>query len=368
MDAAIWLMDSVLPLQRAGAGCRRKSSPPPGSWPTGTGWDCCWDRCLHRGGNGCEEPTRPAPVTGEGRVLVDLVVSREHMKLKLEKCIASNADQRCSLCLSVSLSSTGLAGSDASNNPTLFQWAVNPGGQLDLQTATGTGSLADSTLYINPDGSIHFAPTQTFPGTEASLTAGTGINISSGAIAIDPTVVPELTAASNTFTGSITASSFSGAGTGLTGISEGQVTNLTTDLAGAASTAETYANNTFLPLTGGTLSGALNGTTGTFSGNVSAGGMTSPTLSNTGALTVSTGSNGNLTLAPNGTGTVNVNSNATVNGALSLPSVTGAASSASQPLQLAGSDASNNPTLFQWAGQQRRSSRSADRHRRRNRC
>ncbi len=113
-----------------------------------------------------------------------------------------------------------LAGSDSSNQPTLFQWLVNSGGALDLQTATSGGTPADSGLTIGSNGLISFATGQTFPGVSSSLTAGTGISsasLSSGTIAIDPSVVPQLGASSNTFTGSIAANSFSGLGTDLTG-------------------------------------------------------------------------------------------------------------------------------------------------------
>jgi len=59
-------------------------------------------------------------------------------------------------------------------------------------------------------------------GTVTSVGSGLGLTggpiTSTGTLAIDPTVVPQLGAASNTFTGGITASSFSGSGAGLSNV------------------------------------------------------------------------------------------------------------------------------------------------------
>jgi len=104
-----------------------------------------------------------------------------------------------------------LAGSDASNHPTAFQWLVNSSGQLDLQTGSGGNSIADSGLTIASNGQITFAHGQTFPGassgTVTNVATGTGLTggpiTTTGTISIDPTVVPELGAASNVFSGSI---------------------------------------------------------------------------------------------------------------------------------------------------------------------
>ena len=75
-----------------------------------------------------------------------------------------------------------LAGADGSNQPTLFRWQVNNIGKLDLLTATGGGSASPSGLLIGSDGKITFAANQTFPGTQGSLTAGTGIDITGNTV------------------------------------------------------------------------------------------------------------------------------------------------------------------------------------------
>ena len=115
-----------------------------------------------------------------------------------------------------------LAGSDASNNPTAFQWLVNSAGNLDLQTASGGNAIADSGLMIASNGQITFAAGQTFPGTNSgtvtNVATGTGLTggpiTTTGTISIDTTVVPQLGAASNTFTGAFNAGSFTGNGAG----------------------------------------------------------------------------------------------------------------------------------------------------------
>jgi len=158
-----------------------------------------------------------------------------------------------------------MSGTDISSDPTLFQWLVNGSGALDLQTATGNNPAADSGLTIANNGIINFAPGQTFPGTangtvtniatgagltggpitttgtisiltggvtnamlaNPSLTVSAGTGLTGGgsvalggstSLSIDSTVVPTLNAVSNTFTGSITASSFTGNGSNLTNV------------------------------------------------------------------------------------------------------------------------------------------------------
>ena len=75
-------------------------------------------------------------------------------------------------------------------------------GQLEFHYSQGTSSV--SVLSIAGDGFINFAPTQTFPGTISSITAGTGIQAATSGnkvtLSIDPTVIPTL-AAANSFSG-----------------------------------------------------------------------------------------------------------------------------------------------------------------------
>src|SRR5439155_1035738 len=75
-----------------------------------------------------------------------------------------------------------MAGADGSNQPTLFRWQVNNTGLLNLFTATSGNPAQDSGLKIGSDGKITFAAGQTFPGTQNTLTAGTGISILSNTI------------------------------------------------------------------------------------------------------------------------------------------------------------------------------------------
>jgi hypothetical protein len=123
--------------------------------------------------------------------------------------------------------------STASAQTLLFRWqaepvaasnnTANPSATLNL--LYGGGSPAETGLSVNANGTFNFAPGQTFPGA------------------------------------------FSG------NIAESQVTNLTSDLStnlnvaesyaanaanNAQAQAQTYANNTFVPLAGGAMTGALN--------------------------------------------------------------------------------------------------------------
>ena len=100
-----------------------------------------------------------------------------------------------------------------------FRWQVEPvanntasaSGSLNLLFGAGRSTVSETGLAIASNGVITFAPTQTFPGTGkgtvTSVAAGTGLtggNITtSGSLAIDPTVIPQLSAA-NTFTGNQT--------------------------------------------------------------------------------------------------------------------------------------------------------------------
>src|SRR5207244_3478684 len=75
-----------------------------------------------------------------------------------------------------------MAGATGSNQPTPFRWQVNNTGLLNLFTATSRNPAQDSGLKIGSDGKITFAAGQTFPGTQNTLTAGTGISILSNTI------------------------------------------------------------------------------------------------------------------------------------------------------------------------------------------
>jgi trimeric autotransporter adhesin len=132
----------------------------------------------------------------------------------------------------------------------LFRWQAEP---VDNNTSTPSGTLnllfgangatpLETGLSVASNGVITFASGQTFPGagsgTVTSVGSGTGLIggpiTSSGTLSVDETVI-----ATNA--------------------------SVTTAVAGGVTTAETYANNTFLPLAGGTLTGGLTGTTASFS-------------------------------------------------------------------------------------------------------
>jgi len=150
-------------------------------------------------------------------------------------------------------------------------------------TLLGTAAVLGGTATISITGSSIAVADATFTVTAQYTPSPTSIfTASSGQASVtlaEPGVAT--TNGSNTFNGNqtvngtVSATSFIGNGSGLTGvtaaglaagamISESQVTNLVTDLlnlsnaaAAAVGTAETYANTNFLPLAGGTLTGPL---------------------------------------------------------------------------------------------------------------
>ena len=251
--------------------------------------------------------------------------------------------------------------------PQDFRWLVEPAGNntatpsatLNLQFGSGTNTPAETGLSINQIGQITFAAGQTFPsvGTVTSVASGAGLTggpitgsgtlgIAPGGVTnamlanpfvtvgagsglagggtatlggtvtlnVDASKVPLLTVPSNTFTGSIAASSFTGNGAGLTNVAALTATTATNsqNLGGlppsAYQPAGSYATtgaNTFTgnqnvggnitatgTISGGaaSLSGGLTGTTASFSGALSAAGATLPAG---GAATPSWGANSN---------------------------------------------------------------------------
>jgi hypothetical protein len=147
--------------------------------------------------------------------------------------------------------------------------------------------LANSSLTVNPG---------------SGLTGGGPVSLGgSVSLTLDMTKVPTLAAPSNAFSGSIAASSFTGSGAGLTGLNASNLSagtvpstalsgtyNITIGGNAASATIATNATNlggnppsfyaaasslsSYLPLTGGTLTGSLNGTAGSFSGALTASG------------------------------------------------------------------------------------------------
>jgi hypothetical protein len=127
-----------------------------------------------------------------------------------------------------------------------FQWqsepvgnnTSTPSGTLNLLFGEGATKPSETGLNIASNGQITFATGQTFPGTGTgdgtvtSVGSGAGLTggpiTGSGTLSIDTTKVP-LLAAANTFTanqtvnGSVTATSFSGNGSSVTGVNASQL-------------------------------------------------------------------------------------------------------------------------------------------------
>ena len=92
---------------------------------------------------------------------------------------------------------------------------TSPGGTLNLLASPNSGGSVETGLYFNTNGTIHFAPSQTFPagtggsgtGTITGVTAGTGLTGggTSGKVTlnVNTAVIPTLTG-NNTFTGTET--------------------------------------------------------------------------------------------------------------------------------------------------------------------
>jgi hypothetical protein len=165
-----------------------------------------------------------------------------------------------------------------------FRWVAeaannnsgNASATLNLQFGANGGTPNETGLSIASNGIISFAANQTFPGvgggTITGVAAGTGLTGggSSGNVTLnlDTSKVPTLAAASNTFTGSISAASFSGSGAGLANLNASNLSSGTlpsSALSGAYSQALTFSNAS------NSLSGNGAGLTNLTPGNLSAG-------------------------------------------------------------------------------------------------
>jgi hypothetical protein len=163
--------------------------------------------------------------------------------------------------------------------PQLFRWqaepvgnnTTSPSGRLSLLFASGgisplepglststSGPPVETGLSIASNGQLTFASGQTFPGTGTitGVTAGTDLTGggSTGPVTLnlDTTKVPTLAAASNTFTGSLAASSFAGNGSGLTSLNPANLSAGTAgiNISGNAATATTATSAGSLSCTG----------------------------------------------------------------------------------------------------------------------
>jgi len=122
---------------------------------------------------------------------------------------------------SLNLTASSYSSTSSSATNYFFDWTAEPAGNntsspsatLNLLFGSGSGAAGQTGLHISSKGLITFATGQTFPGTGqgtvTSVAAGSGLTggpiTTSGTLAVDPTVVP-LLSASNTFTGNQTIS------------------------------------------------------------------------------------------------------------------------------------------------------------------
>jgi hypothetical protein len=153
------------------------------------------------------------------------------------------------------LQASAFNGGTSAAVPQLFRWQAEPAGNnttspsatLNLLYTSGSGTPAETGLSIASNGRLTFASGQTFPGTGTitGVTAGTdltgGGTTGTVTLNLDTTKVPTLAATSNTFKGSIAASSFAGGGAGLTNLTAANISTGTAgiNISGNAATATT---------------------------------------------------------------------------------------------------------------------------------
>jgi hypothetical protein len=218
----------------------------------------------------------------------------------------------------LSLAASAFSSSTVKAVTQTFQWQAepaandtsSPSGTLNLLFGSGAGKPTETGLNIASNGQIKFATGQTFPGTgDGSVTSvGSGLGLtggpitSSGTLAIDTTVVPQLNTA-NTFTGNqtvnanVTATNLTATGT-VTGTTvTGAVVNATTsfDLGGSPfAFGSTTSQNAFLGFAGNS------STSGGIQDNTAIGYQA--LVSNTGSFNTASGS---FALQANTTGSFN---------------------------------------------------------------
>jgi hypothetical protein len=207
--------------------------------------------------------------------------------------------------------------------PYIWEWQAEPVGNDSSATSATlnllfgvTGDVSETGLSVNQNGTINFASGQTFPGqgtgTVTSVATGAGLTggpiTKTGTISIPSAGVTNSMLANPSVT--ITAGSgLSGGGTVALGgtvtlsnaspSSGGTVTSVAsgTGLSGGPITASgtlslntSYTNGLYLQLAGGTLTGALSGTTAAFSGGLTAAtGVFTGTVTEAGTLLPGTG-------------------------------------------------------------------------------
>jgi hypothetical protein len=167
----------------------------------------------------------------------------------------------------------------------LFRWEAEPAGNdtatpsgtLNLLFASGGSAPSETGLSVNNAGVITFASGQTFPGTATNATQLNGAAVPASKTIVGTNSSSQIvdassaTLANNTTGTAANLSGTPGLPTGTTATTQSAGDNsaeLATDAfvataagnaqTSAVSAAETYANSTFLPLAGGTLTGTLN--------------------------------------------------------------------------------------------------------------
>jgi trimeric autotransporter adhesin len=125
---------------------------------------------------------------------------------------------------------SGLSFSVRTGVPPANALTVDPSHNVSILSGNLNLSGAGHAIVF-PDGTVQSTAVKgTGGGTITGVTAGTGLTgggTSGGvSLSIDPAVVPQLDATSNTFTGSITANSLTGNGAGLTKVNAGALNGL----------------------------------------------------------------------------------------------------------------------------------------------
>jgi hypothetical protein len=238
-----------------------------------------------------------------------------------------------------------------------FQWQAEPAGNdtstpsgtLNLLFGEGTAKPSETGLHIANNGQITFATGQAFPGTGdgtvTGVTAGTDLTGggSSGSVTlnVDTTKIPQL-AAANTFTanqtvnGNVTATSFTGSGTGLTNVTAANSNELGGMAPGAY--AQLAAANTFT--TSQTVNGSVTATSFTGSGT----GLTNVTSTNSNELGgLAPGAFAQLAANNTFSGTQTVNNTVSMTGTntLGVLQVTNTATTGNAPAIVGTTDSTN---------------------------